>query len=66
MGLLLRTEDLAGFLLTVSPIALSISHSPEPWVVLHVLNRAGSGLFDGFVLLNLVGIRLGCLQLKNS
>jgi hypothetical protein len=30
------------------------------------LNRATPGFSDGLVLLNLVGIVLGCLQLKNS
>lgn len=53
----------------------SFSHSCSPdhlspfcllWAALHTLNRATPGPSDGLVLLNLVGITLGCLQLKNS
>lgn len=36
------------------------------WAALHVLNRATPSLSGELVLLSVVGIGLGCLQLKNS
>lgn len=36
------------------------------WAALHVLNRATPSLCGELVLLSVVGIHLGCLQLKNS